>query len=74
MCGGIEISGRYTQTGERLKTYFPNPRAALPVRGSEIQEVVLVPWAGGGSRAARSLWAAGQGSRQSRKGDGRSTG
>ncbi|MNJ42551.1 hypothetical protein D3C77_375230 [compost metagenome] len=44
MCGGVEISGRYTQTGEQLKIYFPNPRAALPVLGSESQEVIWVPW------------------------------
>lgn len=35
MCGGVEISGQYTRTGEQLKIYFPNPRAALPVQGNE---------------------------------------
>ena len=44
MCGGVEISGKYTRTGEQLKIYFPNPRAALPVLGSEDGEVVWVPW------------------------------
>lgn len=44
MCGGVEISGQYTRTGEQLKIYFPNPRAALPVLGSEGSEAVWVPW------------------------------
>lgn len=44
MCGGVEISGRYTRTGEQLKIYFPNPRAALPVLAGESQEVLWVPW------------------------------
>jgi len=44
MCGGVEISGQYTRTGEQLKIYFPNPRAALPVLGSEGGEVLWVPW------------------------------
>ena len=43
MCGGVEISGRYTRTGEQLKIYFPNPRAALPVLGAG-DEAVWVPW------------------------------
>ena len=43
MCGGVEISGRYTRTGEQLRIYFPNPKAALPVLGSD-GEVVWVPW------------------------------
>jgi hypothetical protein len=43
MCGGVEVSGRYTKTGEQLKIYFPNPRAALPVQGAK-DEVVWVPW------------------------------
>ncbi|MDM8347665.1 hypothetical protein P8H27_01965 [Pseudomonas sp. sp1636] len=43
MCGGVEISGRYTRSGEQLKIYFPNPRAALPVLGSE-EQVVWIPW------------------------------
>lgn len=44
MCGGVEISGRYTRTGEQLKIYFPNPRAALPVLTGDGQEIVWVPW------------------------------
>jgi putative SOS response-associated peptidase YedK len=44
MCGGVEISGRYTRTGEQLKIYFPNPRAALPVLCSDGSETVWVPW------------------------------
>lgn len=43
MCGGVEISGKYTRTGEQLKIYFPNPRAALPVQGAK-DGVVWVPW------------------------------
>lgn len=43
MCGGVEISGRYTRTGEQLKIYFPNPRAALPILGGDDQ-VIWVPW------------------------------
>lgn len=43
MCGGVEISGKYTRTGEQLKIYFPNPRAALPVLGAS-GEVIWVPW------------------------------
>jgi len=43
MCGGVEISGKYTKTGEQLKIYFPNPRAALPVL-SVSDEVIWVPW------------------------------
>ncbi len=43
MCGGVEISGRYTRTGEQLKIYFPNPKAALPVLGGD-GDVVWVPW------------------------------
>ncbi|MFU4390301.1 hypothetical protein [Pseudomonas paraeruginosa] len=44
MCGGVEISGRYTRTGEQLKIYFPNPKAALPVLGNDGGEVMWVPW------------------------------
>lgn len=44
MCGGVEISGKYTRTGEQLKIYFPNPRAALPVLAGDGQEVLWVPW------------------------------
>lgn len=44
MCGGVEISGQYTRTGEQLKIYFPNPKAALPVLGSDGDDVVWVPW------------------------------
>lgn len=43
MCGGVEISGQYTRTGEQLRIYFPNPRAALPILGGS-DEVVWVPW------------------------------
>lgn len=43
MCGGVEISGKYTRTGEQLKIYFPNPRAALPVLGGG-DKVIWVPW------------------------------
>lgn len=43
MCGGVEISWRYTRTGEQLKIYLPNPRAALPVLGAS-GEVIWVPW------------------------------
>ena len=43
MCGGVEISGQYTRTGEQLRIYFPNPRAALPVLGDD-GDVVWVPW------------------------------
>lgn len=31
MCGGVEIAGRYTNTGQPVRVYFPNPKAALPV-------------------------------------------
>lgn len=31
MCGGVEIAGQYTNTGQPVKVYFPNPKAALPV-------------------------------------------
>lgn len=44
MCGGVEISGRYTRTGKQLNIYFPNPRAALPVLCSDGSEVAWVPW------------------------------
>jgi len=44
MCGGVEISGRYTRTRKQLKIYFPNPKAALPVLGSGEGEVVWVSW------------------------------
>lgn len=43
MCGGVEISGKYTRTGEQLKIYFPNPKAALPVLGANGQ-AMWVPW------------------------------
>lgn len=43
MCGGVEISGKYTHTGEQLKIYFPNPKAALPVLGAN-GEAMWVPW------------------------------
>lgn len=44
MCGGVEISGTYTRTGEQLRIYFPNPRAALPVLAGDTQEALWVPW------------------------------
>ncbi|HHG4904337.1 TPA: hypothetical protein ACPWGP_003377 [Pseudomonas aeruginosa] len=44
MCGGVEISGQYTRTGEQLKIYFPNPKAALPVLAGDGKEVLWVPW------------------------------
>lgn len=44
MCGGVEISGQFTRTGEQLKIYFPNPKAALPVLSSDCEDVVWVPW------------------------------
>lgn len=31
MCGGVEVAGRYTNTGKPVRVYFPNPKAALPV-------------------------------------------
>ena len=31
MCGGVEIAGQYTNTGQPVRVYFPNPKAALPV-------------------------------------------
>ena len=43
MCGGVEVAGRYTQTGQQLRIYFPNPRAALPVRQAD-GAVAWVPW------------------------------
>lgn len=43
MCGGVEISGRYTRAGEQLKIYFPNPKSALPVLGGD-GDVVWMPW------------------------------
>ncbi|WP_181321402.1 hypothetical protein [Pseudomonas putida] len=44
MCGGVEISGQFTRTGEQLRIYFPNPKAALPVLGNDSSDVVWVPW------------------------------
>ena len=43
MCGGVEVTGRYTQTGQQLRIYFPNPRAALPVRQAD-GAVAWVAW------------------------------
>lgn len=42
MCGGVQISKQYTEKGQTLRIYFPNPKAALPVRidGS----VEWIPW------------------------------
>jgi hypothetical protein len=31
MCGGVEVAGRYTESGKPVRVYFPNPKAVLPV-------------------------------------------
>ncbi len=31
MCGGIEVAGRYTESGKPMKVYSSNTKAALPV-------------------------------------------
>lgn len=46
MCGGVEVSGRYTDSGKPVKVYFPNPKAALPV----LQADGLVEWLPWGRR------------------------
>ncbi|HFH4183479.1 TPA: hypothetical protein ACTL66_006060, partial [Pseudomonas aeruginosa] len=37
------MAGRYTQTGQQLRIYFPNPCAALPVRQAD-GAVAWVAW------------------------------
>ena len=39
MCGGVE----YTHEGNKLKIYFPDPRAHLPVR-TRNGNIRLIPW------------------------------
>lgn len=39
MCGGIQ----YTYQGSVIRTYFPNPKAKLPLRTRE-GEIELMPW------------------------------
>ena len=49
MCGGIEVAGRYTESGKPVKVYFPNPKAALPVLQTD-GSVEWVAWGGARSR------------------------
>ncbi|HHX6570234.1 TPA: hypothetical protein ACVGJZ_004089 [Pseudomonas aeruginosa] len=43
MCGGVEVAGRYTESGKPVRVYFPNPKAALPVLQAD-GSVEWLPW------------------------------
>ncbi len=43
MCGGVEVAGRFTDSGKPVKVYFPNPKAALPVLQAD-GSAEWLPW------------------------------
>lgn len=43
MCGGVEVAGRFTESGKPVRVYFPNPKAALPVLQAD-GSVEWLPW------------------------------
>lgn len=43
MCGGVEVAGRYTESGKPVRVYFPNPKAALPMLQAD-GSVEWLPW------------------------------
>ena len=48
MCGGVY----YLINGQEVRTYFPNPKACLPVK-KKIKDVELLPWGRRKNQAGR---------------------
>lgn len=54
MCGGVQVAGRYTNTGQPVRVYFPNPKAALPVLLAD-GSVERIAWGDAGNSPASCL-------------------